>query len=196
MKLTISPGNSKLGKIPNISLTPIVSCRPGVPCAKKCYALKAFRMYPNTVKAWNGNLEAYKENSEAYFYQIHKWLTKKEPEYFRWHVGGDIPDEQYWYSMIQMARVHPMVKFLVFTKYYELDFSYVPDNMSVVLSMWPGYKLPELGTSGSILPRAWCQDKTEDRIPVGAIECPGHCDTCGACWGLAKKKLDVVFNLH
>jgi len=48
----ISNGNTKLGRIPNISLPPIKACGKDVPCKSDCYALKAYRQYPATRKAW------------------------------------------------------------------------------------------------------------------------------------------------
>jgi len=50
MKISISDKNSKLGKIPNISLTPIASCPNCSTCKSKCYALKAYRQYPASKK--------------------------------------------------------------------------------------------------------------------------------------------------
>lgn len=35
MKLSISAGNDKMGRIPSVSLPPIETCKAGVPCAKK-----------------------------------------------------------------------------------------------------------------------------------------------------------------
>lgn len=191
MKVTISKGNVKLGKIPNISLPPIISCRPGVPCAKDCYATKAYRMYPNVRKAWDGNLAMYNSDPEEYFMQIQSWLKRNKPEWFRWHVSGEILDEWYWGMVRNTAEAFKGTKFLIFTKYFELNFTHVPDNLSAVLSMWPGMKVPEIN-----LPRAWCQDGTESRMPWSAIECPGNCQTCSACWGLAKRGWDVVFAIH
>jgi len=192
LKIHVSLGNSKLGRIANISLPPIQTCRVGTPCHRRCYAIRSWQMSANVRKAWQENLDVYKSDSNVYFEQIRLWLYENKPRFFRFHVAGDIPDAQYWQGLLALCSRMPMVKFLVFTKRFDLDFSMKSPNLSVVLSMWPGMADPR----HLDLPRAWCQDGTEDRVPAGALECPGDCINCGACWGLAKRGIDVVFPLH
>lgn len=195
MKIHISKGNVKLGAIPSISLPPVETCPTGVLCADKCYANKAWRQYPATRKAWTENLQLYRGNPEDYFRQLQNWLWKHKPEFFRFHVSGDIPDTFYWALLCETTKAVKQTKFLVFTKRFWLDFTSAPSNLSVVLSMWPGHALPT--EHAATLPRAWMQDGTETRSGADiALPCPGNCQTCGACWGLAQKGLDVVFNLH
>ena len=186
----LSDGNQKVGKCPNVSLTPIKACGNCTQCAKNCYALKSYRMYREVRAAWDGNLQLARGDRAHYFSQISEQLSKrrKPPRYFRWHVSGDILDQNYFDHMCGIAVRHSRTKFLVFTKMHALDFSRAPKNLRVVLSMWPGMPLPT-----QQLPRAWMQDGTETRVPQDAITCPGLCEDCHACWGL---KCDVVFNKH
>lgn len=190
MKVTISSGNSKIGKITNISLTPLLACNHDCDCKKgDCYALKAWRMYPNCRKAWNENMELFNRDWADYFRQILTWLkAHKNVRYFRWHVAGDVVDQNYISGMIQIADRLPRVQFLAFTKMHNLDFSAVPSNLKIIFSMWPNW-----GDTEKKMPRAWMQDGTETRIPAGAIECSGECDECLACWNLSG---DVVFAKH
>ena len=59
---------------------------------------------------------------------------------------------------------------------------------------WPGCDIPsDLRQKYSV---AWLDDGTDSRIPEDAMECPGNCETCGACWGLAKRGIDVRFAKH
>lgn len=91
----ISAGNTKLGSIPNVNLPPITTCEEQVPCAvnKGCYAIKAFRQYPNVRNAWNNNLKVYQLNSNFYFTSIINQLRKiRHLPRFRWHSSGDIVD--------------------------------------------------------------------------------------------------------
>lgn len=195
MKVTISAGNSKLGKLPNISLTPIKSCRPGVLCSGNCYALRPYNQYPSTRKAWDGNLAAYQENAKEFFGYIRAFLAKKKPAFFRWHVGGEIPDPLYWSWMQRTCSVNPETNFLVFTKYYDLDFSHVPSNLSTILSVWPGMPLPK----NTELPRAWMKPKEPVEgydIPEDALHCPGLCTECGMCFDLRKTGKDIFFPQH
>lgn len=194
----ISLGNSKIGKIPNISLPPVKSCGNCSSCAKACYALKAYRMYPAVRAAWDANFALVKTSSldqidnapmgAAYFASIDAFLARRAPLYFRWHVSGDILDQAYLAAMMRLAKAHPGTRFLVFTKMHHLDYSRRPANLSVVFSMFPTMPNPRTKVK-----RAWYQDGTEKRIPQGAMTCPGSCSSCKACWTTSR---DVVFNKH
>ena len=183
----LSPGNSKLGKIHNISLPPIKTCVKGVPCADgKCYALKAWRQYPGVREAWQHNLEAYLKHPKEYFEIISDYIYGKSLKYFRWHVGGDIPTVEYLEGMIRVALENPSTQFLAYTKRYEFFPTEIPENLRIVLSAWPGYPLPDVE-----MPIAWLSH--DNRRGNGAIECPNNCDKCLQCFGTTK---DVVFHIH
>jgi len=201
MSVHISHGNRKLGKhIANISLPPGATCPKGVPCANSsCYAHKAWRQYPNVRRAWGENLAEYVMNPRGYFAQITDYLWKHRPERFRWHVAGDIPNQEYLDYMKLTARLHRLTQFLCFTKRYDYDYGGLPSNLSIIISAWPGYGIVHVpysseggGTRGT-LPIAWCQDGSETRIPLGAYECPGSCETCAHCWTTTR---DVWFHKH
>jgi ferredoxin len=189
--VTIADGNSKLGVLPAISLIPGRDCGNCEVCIKSCYALKAWRQYPGTRAAWERNSTAARDHRQQYFTDIGAYLTKYRPAYFRWHVAGDILDQDYFERMMRLARQHPATRFLAFTKMYGLDFRGRPRNLTIVLSMWPGLRNPTKS-----LPRAWYQDGTETRVPESAIHCPGNCETCGMCWDLPRIGRDVVFFRH
>ena len=196
----ISPGNMKLGSIPNISLPPIKSCLKGVPCGKDCYAMKAYRNYPNVRKRWDSNLALYKASVSDYFSSITQWLqSHKQTRFFRWHVAGDIQDMDYLVNMIWIAEDFPDIKFLVFTKRHDLlqllgtDNRTRASNLTLIASMWPGFgDLRKLRN----FRKAWMQDGTEKHIPKTALICPGSCEGCGACFSLGQTKHDVVFHKH
>jgi len=191
----ISNGNSKMGKIPSVSLPPIKACGKDVPCKSDCYALKAYRLYPTTRKAWDHNLECYNQNPDLYFASIGNWLVKHQPRFFRWHVAGDILDQFYLDKMRDIAKTFPKIKFLAFTKRIDLTYHFLPDNLSIVFSMWPGFgkQLQHVA-----MPKAWLHDPAniDPRIPGDALECPGNCDNCGMCWHLKNLNKDVVFYKH
>ena len=115
MTVKISKGNKKIGKVWNISLTPVLSCPSGVPCAKDCYAMKAYKQYPNVRKAWDHNLREFMTDSEAYFDSIIDQLASYKGTTFRWHVAGDIPSQVYYNGMVRVAREYPKIQFLAFT---------------------------------------------------------------------------------
>jgi hypothetical protein len=186
----ISKGNTKLGNVMNLSLTPCKTCPADAPCRDKCYAMKAYRQYPNVREAWNGNTEA-TNNRPAFFSEVNKSVNKKKPEYFRWQVAGDILDQNYLDGMKMVARANPKTKFLAFTKNHGLDFGSLPKNLQIVASLWSNWGKRPVG-----LPVAWMQDGKENRVTGNEIECPGKCKDCKACWNLNSLGKDVVFKAH
>ena len=188
----ISSGNSKLGKIPNVSLTPIKSCPKGIPCAKDCYACKhAYSVYPSVKRLWDDNLQRAKIYGHTFFHALENEF--KPTKFFRIHVGGDFFSQEYLDGWKQFARKHPQTIFLAFTKAHALNYSNLPNNLKIVFSMWTNF-----GDTKKQRPRAWMRDhkNIDKRIPKDVIECPGSCDTCGMCWQLDKLGKDVVFDKH
>jgi hypothetical protein len=190
-KTFISPGNDKLGKIPNVSLPPSISCGNHCTCRdKECYAKRIYNRYPAVKKRWNDNLTLAITNPIQYFQSIYNQLPSLKSEYFRWHVGGDILNQGYLDSMRVVAADYPKMKFLCFTKQYHLDFTGCPRNLRIVWSAWPGYPLPRTS-----LPVAYMQDGTEYRIPSHARQCSGSCHDCHDCWDMKRGDV-VVFHKH
>lgn len=200
--VTLTTGNSKLGKVLNVSLPPRVSCDTSMPCYKDgCYAIKsAYRLYKNVRDAWDGNWKAYRRDWGGYFNAIHTAIVKAKPELFRWHVGGDIPDADYLRGMLIVASAFPDVKFRAFTKRYDLAREARKDilkreNLTVSLSMWPGvYVHPSTIKAWSV---SWLDDpkNPDPHIPADAIPCSGRCDKCQVCWGLQPGQ-SVVLHKH
>jgi len=192
-QIRISLGNNKLGKIPNISLPPIITCKKNAPCTKTCYASKAWRLYPNTRKSWTQNLTLFTEDHKNFFNQISYYLNVNNPKHFRWQCAGDIVNKTYFTGMIQIAKDYPKTKFLVFTKQYNIIRKRkIPSNLQIVLSVWPKIQITKIN-----LPKAWFQDGTETRYSEkNTIKCPGHCEGCFNCWNLTKLNKDIVFIKH
>lgn len=193
MQLRISEKNSKIGKIPNLSLTPGKSCVPGIPCfTEGCYAQSSYKRYPNVRTAWDGNFNMYNKNPDKFWNEFDAYLLKKKPQRFRLFVGGDFPDEIFYIGISKVIRRHPSTNFLVFTKRYEYDFTGKPDNLRVVLSTWPGVELP----TNTDLPWSWLMED-ERRPESDYFVCPGGCDDCGhTCWGLVEGSIPIVFKKH
>ncbi|MCP4745618.1 MAG: hypothetical protein GY874_05670 [Desulfobacteraceae bacterium] len=187
--VSISEGNTKLGPVANISLPPVKACKPDVPCADKdCYSLKAYKLRPTVKAAWDKNFQTAIESPDDYFDAIDRYL--KARSYFRWHSSGDILNQGYLDSMIKTALNHSQIKFLAFTKRFEFDYSALPENLTVVFSMWPGVEVPD-----SALPTAWINDGIDERIPCDAFVCPGQCTECFYCWHMQNGQA-VSFKKH
>lgn len=194
MRLKISLRNSKIGKVPNLSLPPGTSCVPDIPCYNEgCYAMKAYRLYPGTRNAWDSNLQFYNEKPLLFFAEFSAWLSQHKPKRFRLFVGGDFPSWDFYVHMTILAQLYPKTKFLIFTKRYDYDYSLKPDNLQVILSTWPGMPLPE----NTNLPWAWLEE--DDRRPKNQtyLVCPGGCTNCNhKCWDFISAHTPVVFKKH
>lgn len=196
--MLLSKGNSKMGDIPNISLPPVVTCSGCAEiCGKACYARKFYRMHPHVKKAWDANLEHLQRDMAGFFDMLYERMNKITYRVFRWHVGGDLISREHFAYIMNFAERLPDIKFLLFTKQFEIVNSVVignkvPDNLEVVFSMWPGLEV----NNPFGFRCAWLKSGGETRIPEDAIECFGACDTCGMCWALSKLGRDVYFHKH
>ncbi len=196
--VSISKGNRKLGGVMNISTSPRKCCPDSVPCASQgCYALKAYRLYPGTRKAWSRNERLARKDPDAYFSQIAERVARSKPRLFRWHVAGDILSTRYLHGMCRIAKDYQSTRFLAFTKAFDIvnryeDREAVPGNLVIIFSAWPGMRFDNPHRHRV----AWMQDGTESRVPKDAIKCHGNCETCGLCYELPRLGVDVVFRKH
>lgn len=181
LHLCISDGNRKMGRIGNISLPPILSCRKcGLPCRGVCYAMNDYTQYTATFDGWNRNWLKFEADIVGYFNDIIKYLENDIRIGFRWHVGGDIPSEEYFEWMLYIANLFPNKQFLAFTKQYEivnnvLDRLEKPSNLNVIFSPWEGLEMPNPHN----LPIAvFIPMGMEDTIQKDWKVCEGNCQYC------------------
>ena len=219
MKITISNGNTKLGKVYNISVPPVLTCPKGIPCVKDCYALKAWKQYPPARAAWQGNLNAFDEDPISYFGYIADYCIVRKVERFRWHVGGEITSLDYYHGMVKVAECAPETQFLAFTKMAEYIMQPRPDNLRLVASMWPDLLPafavnPKLGAEHALrtikdhsgiawmepvdrveITDKWYLSKLDTEVKTESIKCSGKCDECFMCWYLEPGS-SVIFHQH
>lgn len=197
-KVSISNGNRKMGQIPSVSLPPIITCKNCESCAKKCYAAKLCRIYPTVKASYDRNLEILRSDRNAYFTQVK--ATAMVSRYFRFHVSGDIIDEDYLDRMNRMARELKGTEFLCFTKnyndvnrYYETHKK--PRNLHLIMSFpFSGVKI----SNPHNLPTAAVIMKGQEP-EKGWKVCGGNCTECACqgvgCWEL-KKGETISFYEH
>ena len=188
-RVSISMGNKKLLCVPNISLTPWFSCAAKVPCADKCYARKAYVLYPKVRHAWNENFMCAKENPDYFFQCVENFLVQYKPKMFRVHVGGDFFSAEYVRAWYELAESFPRIRFLAFTKQYKnviVNELMRPRNFRIIFSAWPGMTTPEG------YPVAWYQNGSVS-VPRKAFMCRGSCDTCKVCFTGDR---DVMLKAH
>jgi len=188
MKLHISPGNRKIGRCPNISLPPVISCPVGISCAVYCYAQGLYQAYKQTKIAWHENFELWKNDPGQFFTELEAFLRKKHPQYFRYHIGGDIPDARYLDMMIYLARLFPYIRFLDFTKTKAIS---PQENLVIVKSheIDASFFDQKLDRPNAFILRKY-------QLAYETYICPGKCVSCGhKCWYLHAGE-SVAFHIH
>jgi hypothetical protein len=191
--ISISNGNKKLsGNKFYIFNLPAEKTCPGSTefCRNKCYAKKAEKIYPSVLPCRMNNLNESKEKD--FSSKVINFLNKnKKREFFRIHEAGDFYDQNYLNKWIEITNNFPEIKFLAFTKSFNLDFSNVPKNLQLVMSIMPD----TTKEAPKKFPTAYagnCKGMNKEKT----LECPGSCTNCGMCWDLSKTKLNVHFNIH
>lgn len=195
----ISEGNSKMGAIRSVSLPSVVTCRP-CSCSQKCYAHRIERLRPNVRDAYENNLKVLREEPEVYWREVEAAMMISR--FFRFHVAGDIPDQEYLYAMIRVTERNPHCQVLCFTKRYELVNNLLscgvklPSNLHLIFSGWVGLEM----ANPFSLPEAHVHYRDGTTTArADAIPCPGNCTECaltdGGCWTLQNGQ-QVVFDEH
>lgn len=193
----VNKGNSKLGSnIMVINLPAVVTCRPDAPCKKVCYANKGTFLFPNVKNCYANNLESFLSSPETAEMDILQQLPFMG--FVRLHASGDFINYNYLDMIIRICKQLPNVKFMAYTKKYELFNDWlnegrtIPNNLTIIFSLWDGfqcdnpYKFP---TSQVIL------KKGNTDVILDGIECSGNCSKCYACWDLIEGE-NVLFNQH
>ena len=194
MKPYVSRGNTMM-KIPTFSLPAVVTC-PGSTqhCIKYCYAKKAEKQYPSVIKSRTRNLK--ETQKDSFVKHIDDIIKRRKLKYFRIHESGDFYNQGYLDKWILIALRNPNVKFLAYTQMYNLDYSYVPENITIYFSVWDDSKgVPKDGL------KAYVTDDGNGKIHNNGQVCgyvcrktrSNGCDTCLYCF---EGRGNVLFTLH
>ena len=197
--VSISEGNSKMGRIASVSLPAWITCK-RCDCWGKCYAKKLERIRPSVRNAYQRNYDILRNDPDTYWREVESAVMMSR--FFRFHVSGDIPDDSYLHRMAEVAERNKHCQILCFTKKFELVNNainsglLIPENLHLIFSAWRGLSMDNpFG-----LPTAHVRYRdgytTADE---GAVECGGNCAECaatdGGCWSL-KRGEQVVFHEH
>ena len=201
MNITISPGNTKLGRVHNISLPPGETC-PGQTgrCAAVCYASKYMKVFTSAARAYEQNLAAV-ILEDGWDVPILRKLSKSQPRFFRIHVAGDFFSPSYIQRWAIIARMFPKTQFLAYTRSWR-----VPRLRRELESLrqLPNFQLfASCDAEAHNAPKAWRKAhmgqpayQTEGKT----ILCPGYgpaepqCDACGLCF--RPVPINVYFPIH
>lgn len=198
MKVNLSVGNEKLGRIASVSLPPIKTCAKNAPCKDKCYAVQLYTQYPAVKKCYDENYDIYLTDRKFYFQNIiDQFNSKHIRDLFRFQVSGDMPDLDYLIGMIKFAETFPLTKIMAYTKQFDIlrqvRSNHIPKNLSICLSLWPNGKEDLSGLSKAVYPRVYMKDLcgVETRIPRTAKECSGFCKDCQECYSQGRKSVYI-----
>ena len=194
IKLCISSGNRKIGRVMNVSLPPIVTCSNCKECKFFCYDVKACLQYPDTViDARIRNYMVFKKDINTYFQRIDDAMNRRRKnKFFRWHVAGDIINYDYFSRMVENAKNHPDFIIWTYTKNYNVVNKYVadhggnrfiaiPHNFTIMFSEWDGMPLnnPYNFPVFSVKMKNGNKNHGADYFN-NLYKCPGNCDVCKA----------------
>lgn len=195
----VNNGNDKLGKsIKVINVPAGKTCQCDAPCNKRgvCYAQKGSFNYPNVKNCYAENLKSFLENPNLAEMEILSQMPYAG--FCRIHASGDVVNVRYLDMLINICNKLPNVKFMMYTKKYEMINQYLeecgefPENMKIIFSLWDTYKCDNrhnLPTSQVILKAG-----NVDPIKEGFL-CDGLCEKCYKCWNLQEGE-NVLFNEH
>ena len=197
----ISAGNRKTGfAVPSVSLIPVADCGNCAVCSRLCYDLRNDCIYNGVTDTRARNSAIARKDRARYFREISG--ACRAFRFFRWHIGGDILDAEYFAGMIATALENPGCSFLAFTKQYNIVNDYIrqggtiPANLQLIFSDWPGANMNNPFNFPTSSP-VFADGSTA--APAGALDCPGDCSNCAVmgsgCWTL-KQGQGVKFTAH
>ena len=187
----ISEGNTKIGKIPSVSLDVGVTCSHKWVCNKSCYAKHIAAFRPNVREQWLHNTRMLLKDPKAYERSIMAFLAAREPRYFRWHVGGEVINAKHASLIKRIALYNPDTRFLLYTRRDDLPWKRRAPNLKIFFSFWQlcGEREVPKKLKGEAL--AIIGDEPDKR----AMQCPGGCEDCMFCFKSTSDKA-VQFKVH
>lgn len=203
-----STSNRKTGAaVPSVSLIPVADCGNCKVCAGGCYDVRNVCFQKSVQVSRAVNSAIYHSNPAQYFAAIRRFV--RFARFFRWHVGGDVVDLDYWREVVAIALEVPQCEFLIFTKAFDIVNGWIssggviPENLHVIFSDWRGLEMENPYNLPVSSPVWFDADGREiERGPhctAAAVWCPGSCEdcaaVCGGCWGL-KHGETVLFEAH
>jgi len=180
---------SKLGKNIWVFNLPRTSCNHKTElCDRYCYARKGRWFYGNVKKVIELNLSQSQKPIFADLVddEIKRLVISKSMKYMRIHSIGDFYNQRYYNKWEDVARRNPEVKFLAYTRNWELDTSAKPSNFKMYFSIDRATK----HINPTIRNYAYAIQEGEK---IKGMLCQRKCYECKHCYEGGK---NVTFQIH
>lgn len=206
-EINCSNRNRKTGVACNNIQMPNNTCRADAPCklSGKCYCMKGCQQYDQPQGAYWRNWRLYNENPTDFFEQVIYKLKHNPLPLMRWFDSGDIPDKQFFEGMIMVANTLPNIRFMSFTKKYDIINEYldkgnkIPDNLNIIFSAWDKNWKVENPHDLAVAYVDFKNSELNPEIPKKIYSCPCSdkekqitCSMCQACWNKNLKAIKFL----
>jgi len=102
-------------------------------CVKFCYARKGAYIWSNVSPAFEKRYQITKQDD--FVEQMTTEIAKKKPNYIRVHDSGDYYSKEYLRRWLEIAAIHPDIKFYSYTNCVEMFKNVeLPDNYDIIYS--------------------------------------------------------------
>jgi len=110
-----------------------LTCPMAKECVKFCYAKKGAYIWSNVSPAFEKRYQITKQDN--FIEQMSIEIAKKKPGYIRVHDSGDYYSKEYLRRWLQIAAIHPDIKFYSYTNCVQMLKSVdLPDNYDIIYS--------------------------------------------------------------
>lgn len=202
-KIHMTTKNKKTGPAILDLAFPVCTCREDAPCKETCYARKGTQKITVVQAAYYRNWRLWNENPDNFFEQVYYEIKYSGLTTVRFFDSGDFPNYDFLERVISLCEKTPDVKYMAFTKQYEIVNNYIskngklPNNLNIIFSAWD--KLWDVPNPYN-LPVAYVDFKNKrlnPEFPKNSFRCPMRESTCSACKVCWNKNLKaVIFKQH
>ena len=198
--VTISKGNTKLGKLTNWSLPRVETCPSRTSlCEAICYVEKSARQYPSVRNGYANNLDSVLMDG-TWKVELLRHLSKYKPSMFRIHVSGDFFAPSYIKAWGEIIALNPETRFVAYTRSWRnarlrKELNLLRKNLSNLVLF------ASCDAEAHNAPEGWKKAWMGEPLQGKAMKClemvdgsNKNCDTCGICW--KENAPNVYFPLH
>lgn len=177
--VSISTGNNKVGRIKNVSVAPGITCG-NCPIKAICYDRNACNFRKTVLFARAKNTAIAYFDRDRFFTEIKNAMSDRcKRKAFRFHVGGEIIDIDYFNRMCNLARLRPEWTIWTYTHRHDIVNTFIaqggtiPENLTILYSC----DRDSVCDNPYKMPIAYTVLKG-DTAPADCYKCTGNCEYC------------------